>query len=1106
MHSVMTSPRSAHRPRPKAVALGRLSLRLSGRFESPAGDGYDLEPKDALLLAYLALEGPTPRARLAAMLWPDVEEERARGNLRQRLLRLKRATRLELVTGGAEAQLADAVDHDLDHTHELLQTIEPEQAAGLSDWLDAQRERRRRARVESLAAAAAEAQRTGDFDGALAHANAIVELDVLSEEAHRLLMRLHYLRGDAAAAVAAYQRCARLLRSDLGVEPSRETLQLKAEIERGLPGEVAAGSRRTVPIALLRPPLLIGRAADLHALEDAWLHGRAVLLVGEAGSGKSRLLEEFVAADDGRVIVDARPGDSTLPLALAARVTRVIAARFPTVTEATAWSRLTAVLPGFGKSAPPATAQRPQRLGTEIGSVLKAAAVAGFSGLVIDDLQYSDPSSIEVLTEVVESAGLQSIRWLFASRPPEGAEAVRSLSAVRDTWHAEERQVQPFDEAALRAFVDSLRVFDDADTLATQLLRRVGGNAMFVLEALRQVHASGSRDIQAPARAFDLMDRRLRSMSEAALALVRIAAVAADDFSPELAEAVSGLGPLALATPWHELEAAHILESNAFTHDLVFEAAGRTLPASIARRLHAKVADFLERSGGEPARIAQHRLEAGQETEAVPHLLAAARRAWAAGRGTETGNLFMRAAEIERAAGRSDVAFDILFECADAVSEVASVEMLERVVETARPLARTPQQLTALRLCDAVGCHLRKDIAGFTRLNDDALLMAIASGHARVEAEARFGRAVVDLSQGRLQSAVENLRAAVTVARMAGLERRAVAMESGLSALLAMAGMPAQAVVEQRRLGGRVELVESNQAALAAGYRTAAAFLTGDFSRCTAEVDTALALIRTVDLTTVDRLGVGRDVISCLARLGRYRVALAIAEEVFAPIDPQNPAFGSLADERARIYLDLGRTDLAEKWLKLVEQPIGGDVRRERRACIVRGYAQLVAGKDPLPMLERPNLEHLEELILAWDWMMVRGHSPGTREVAARCDALIDRCQAGGAAGLEAPLRALRAQLLLDVGERERAREAAIEALPLMNEGRMAARLPSAALWLARALLGADRRNEAAVSIRAGVDWLHRTADEQVPPEFRDSFLNRHPVNRELLTLATRLQ
>ena len=68
---------------------GLLSLRLSGRFEPAGGATHELEPKDALLLAYLAIEGPTPRARLASLLWPDVDDERARGNLRQRLLRLK---------------------------------------------------------------------------------------------------------------------------------------------------------------------------------------------------------------------------------------------------------------------------------------------------------------------------------------------------------------------------------------------------------------------------------------------------------------------------------------------------------------------------------------------------------------------------------------------------------------------------------------------------------------------------------------------------------------------------------------------------------------------------------------------------------------------------------------------------------------------------------------------------------------------------------------------------------------------------------------------------------------------------------------------------------
>lgn len=137
MHTVMSPIRSAKRPS-TTVSSCRLHLHRSGRFDSADGGSCDLEPKDALLLAYLALEGPTPRAKLAALLWPDVEEERARGNLRQRLLRLKRTTGVELVTGGTEAQLAGAVGHDLDHTHELLQAIEPEQAAGLADWLEAQ--------------------------------------------------------------------------------------------------------------------------------------------------------------------------------------------------------------------------------------------------------------------------------------------------------------------------------------------------------------------------------------------------------------------------------------------------------------------------------------------------------------------------------------------------------------------------------------------------------------------------------------------------------------------------------------------------------------------------------------------------------------------------------------------------------------------------------------------------------------------------------------------------------------------------------------------------------------------------------------------------------
>jgi tetratricopeptide (TPR) repeat protein len=65
-----------------------------------------------------------------------------------------------------------------------------------------------------------------------------------------------------------------------------------------------------------------------------------------------------------------------------------------------------------------------------------------------------------------------------------------------------------------------------------------------------------------------------------------------------------------------------------------------------------------------------------------------------------------------------------------------------------------------------------------------------------------------------------------------------------------------------------------------------------------------------------------------------------------------------------------------------------------------------------------------------------------------------------------------------------------------------------AELWLtaARVLLALGREAEAAEQIKQGCDWVDTLARDHVPAEFRDSFLHRNPVNRELLTLATRLK
>ena len=63
---------------------------------------------------------------------------------------------------------------------------------------------------------------------------------------------------------------------------------------------------------------------------------------------------------------------------------------------------------------------------------------------------------------------------------------------------------------------------------------------------------------------------------------------------------------LDLAEPWRELEAAQIVRDNAFAHDLIFEATMRSIPEPIAQVLHAEIADYLEETGGAPARIGRH--------------------------------------------------------------------------------------------------------------------------------------------------------------------------------------------------------------------------------------------------------------------------------------------------------------------------------------------------------------------------------------------------------------------------------------------------------------------------------------------------------------------
>ena len=160
--------------------------------------------------------------------------------------------------------------------------------------------------AQALVAAGRLALVTGDAPAALAHAQRAVELDPLSEPPYQVLMTAAYALGRQSEALAAFERCRRLLADELGADPLDETVALHLAILRHesiaelLPGDRSA-VRRPSPVAA-RPAAgdLVGRAGELAELGAAVERAHAgrftvAVVSGSTGLGKTRLVEQLLA-------------------------------------------------------------------------------------------------------------------------------------------------------------------------------------------------------------------------------------------------------------------------------------------------------------------------------------------------------------------------------------------------------------------------------------------------------------------------------------------------------------------------------------------------------------------------------------------------------------------------------------------------------------------------------------------------------------------------------------------------------------------------------------------------------------------------------------------
>jgi DNA-binding SARP family transcriptional activator/predicted ATPase len=638
--------------------------------------------KAVALLAYLAVTGERQRRdSLVNLLWPESDGPRGRAALRRTLYALRQeldgawldVDREEIGLNPDAEIWVDAVEFQghlaacQGHGHPVSQVcpacVEPlSQAVALvrgeflsgfslkdsfnfDDWQRLQTEALGRGLDDALRRLVQWHSSQREFEAATAYARRRLALDPLDEGAHRQVMRLCAWSGRRSAALRQYEECMAVLDDQLGVPPQDETDELYQAIQAGriapppdertdqeidgrADGTTDSTARPPDFLTRERPverPLFVARERELGQLQGhlkAVLsgQGKVVFVTGDAGSGKTALIQAFAegaqAAHPGlvmagghgnahtgvgdpylpfREILGLLTGDveaqwaagamtqeqarrlwDTLPHAARALVeegpdlvdtfvpgrailNRVMACAPEDADWLARLAELVERLPATG----PGVAGPQRHLFEQYTRVLQTVAQRGPVLLVVDDLQWADLGSINLLFHLGRQLGGSRILVVGAYRPEEvalGRDGGRHpLEPVVNEFQRDFGDIAvDVDRAGRRAFLEAL-LDSEANRLGPafreMLYRQTGGHPLFTIELLRGMQDRGDlvRDAEGvwvegaaldwqtlPARVEAVVAERIGRLPRVLRSALRVASVEGETFTAEVVARVGG--------------------------------------------------------------------------------------------------------------------------------------------------------------------------------------------------------------------------------------------------------------------------------------------------------------------------------------------------------------------------------------------------------------------------------------------------------------------------------------------------------------------------------------------------------------------------------------
>lgn len=599
--------------------LGGLQVDLGGR--TVPGTAWRTRRSAELVALLASCDGHRlVRDQAVDVLWPHLDVDAGAANLRKaahharQVLGCADAVRLR---GGMVALFPDrGVETDVEDYERragaALATADPAACAAVPDpdeflpewpyaeWAGPARQHLRALHVRVL--------RAGE------RWERLLAAEPTDEGAHRALMSAALDAGDRAGAIRLYGRLRTLLQRELGISPSIESRELYERCA------VAWGAPRSSMVG--RQPELARLAEVLRSAERG--EASALVIRGPAGIGKTTMCHELgdLARDRGWQVVSVAAGavgEAYAPVTAAVEQLlhrdAGVLRRLPAASRS-ALAGLTALA---APAAAPAGGLTRHRV---VGAVHRlVVACAGDVGtvLVLDDAHLADEATVELWAQLARTGGAPLLVVAAYRADPAPGSLARAVGSLARAGRAAEIDLRPLDPSDVALLVEG------ADATARErIVELAQGNPFVALELAR-----GLGPVVAPS-VWEAITDRFVDLDDDATVVLRILAVATDTVAPLEAAVLTGRSESeTFALLDAALAAGALVVSGSgyrFRHDLVRQALVAQVPPHRRIAIHRDAARRLAAAGAAPALVAQQWLDGERPMDAVPWLLAAARR------------------------------------------------------------------------------------------------------------------------------------------------------------------------------------------------------------------------------------------------------------------------------------------------------------------------------------------------------------------------------------------------------------------------------------------------------------------------------------------------